>query len=274
MARTEFITISDDLAPLALKVADAIKTRGYKVKPEPKDISLPATPTLIAKRAPETIYIFIANSITLPELKTWIKFCGASPSDSRIAICVEDAGPIPMGDLAACQRDGLGVGAIIEGQFRWIAEPRDIAFHVSLPERQSLSPKVRTVLGEAYDRFEQRDWRAGFEAACLALEEEGRKYLLKNQPIGRTGYKRGTKVITPSKKDINKLTLGGIAFVFCNLVRQNQVEAQLCSALDQLNPSRIHRIHKARRARSEATLRRNVGAQMWLIINALNVIPR
>ncbi len=274
MARTEFITISDDLVPLASKVTDAIKSRGYKVKPEPKDISLPATPTLIAKRSPETIYIFVAKNIVLPELGTWIKFCGASANDARIAICVEDAVRIPMGDLAVCQRDGLGVGAIIEGEFRWIAEPRDIAFHVSLPERQALSPKVRTILGEAYDRFEQRDWRAGFEAACLALEEEGRKYLLKNQPMGRTRYKKGTTLVTPTKKDINKLTLGGLAFVFCNLVRQNQVEAQLCSALDQLNPSRIHRIHKARRARSEAVLRRNVGTQMWLIINALNVIPR
>lgn len=273
MARTEFITISDDLVPLALKVAAAIESRGYKVKPEPKDIALPATPTLIAKRAPETIYIFIAKNIGLPELKTWVKFCGASANDARIAICVQDAGPISISDLAACQRDGLGIGAIIENEFRWIAEPRDIAFHVSLPERQTLSPKVRALLGEAYDRFEQRDWRMGFESACLALEEEGRKYLLKNHVIGRTGYKKGTKLITPTKKDINKLTLGGLAFVFCNLVRQNQVEAQLCSALDQLNPSRIHRIHKARRARSEAILRRDVGAQMWLIINALNVIP-
>lgn len=274
MAGQEFITIADKLVPLAETVARAMKDRGYSVRFEPKDISLPATPVMMAKRAPETIYIFVTESSSIPEIKTWIRFCEASASDSRLAICLEHADAISATELASCKAGGLGIGVIIDAAFHWLAEPRDIAFHVSLPERTTLKPHVRTLLGDAYDRFDQRDWRAGFESACLVLEEEGRKYLLRNQPIGRVSYKRGNKQISPSRKEINRMTLGSLAMVFCNLVRQNQIEAQLCSALDRLNPSRIHRIHKARRGRSEAVLRRQVGAKMWLIVNALNVLPK
>jgi hypothetical protein len=156
--------------------------------------------------------------------------------------------------------------------FLTASEARDLAFHARAPDRTTLKPKVRGLLGEAFDRLDDGDWRPAFEDACTVLEEECRGYLLKNLAMGRVKYKSGNKIKTPTEQQIKKMPMGALKDVFCKMVSQNQIEANLCTALTKLNPDRVRRAHKRRAAQSETALRRRVGTHFWMISNALSLL--
>jgi hypothetical protein len=135
-----------------------------------------------------------------------------------------------------------------------------------------MKPKVRQLLGESLDRLERGDWRPAFEDACVVLEEESRAYLLRNLKMGRVKYEDGGKIKVPSVKQIKKMPMGALKDIFCRLVAQNKLEANLCSALSSLNPDRILRAHRRRSKGAEGALRRRVGSHFWLINNALTLL--
>lgn len=66
--------------------------------------------------------------------------------------------------------------------------------------------------------------------------------------------------------------MGALKDIFCTLVSQNQLEANLCSALTELNPDRVRRTHKRKSKGTEAALRRRAGPHFWLINNALSLL--
>lgn len=270
----EFITLSDELVPLATKLISHMEEHGYTIRIEPSDISFPSTPTISARREHQRLYIIVVKQISAHDVEMWVRYCTSCPNDSRIAFCIIDNDAVSAAELAKYMKVGVGIISLNAETLLWLTEPRDIAFHAALPERGTLKPHVRRLLGEALDRFDNKDWRTGFENACLVLEDESRKYLLRNATAGRVSYRddRG-KVKTPTKKKIRKMTLGALKIVFCNLLQQNQIESIVCSAIDKLNPERIRRIHGARRHQTESALRRQVGTQMWSIINALSAFP-
>ena len=68
-------------------------------------------------------------------------------------------------------------------------------------------------------------------AACTVLEEACRSYLLEQRLLGRLSYTNGSKITHPSDAGIKRMTLGQLKEVFCNMVRQNPREANLCRAL-------------------------------------------
>lgn len=105
------------------------------------------------------------------------------------------------------------------------SEARDLAFHARAPNRADLKPRVRVLLGEAFDRLDSGDWRPAFEDACTVLEEECRKYLLRRLKMGGVKYKSGNKIKTPTAVQIKKMTMGALKDTFCKLVSQNQLEA-------------------------------------------------
>jgi hypothetical protein len=166
---------------------------------------------------------------------------------------------------------GVGLATLIDGAVQFELVPRDLAFHAQAPDRDSMKPRVRALLGEALDRFERGDWRPAFEDACGIFEEECRAYLLRNRKMGRVTYLAGGKTKEPTEKQIRKMTMGALKDVFCALVSQNQIEANLCAALTRLNPDRVRRTHNRRSRTAEAALRRRVGTHFWLIGNALSL---
>lgn len=271
MAGQEFITLTEKLWPLAEHVRGYLADRGYAVRYEPRDISLPGTPAMRAKRDHGTLYVLVVEKLNQKDIDRWVRYCQSCSNDTRVAVCIQTVEHVSQAEVVRFEKLGVGLLGLLEDELHWAAQAADLAFHAQLPDRKDLLPSVRRLLGEALDRFDQRDWRTGFESACLVLEDESRRYLLKNFDLRRVRYtdKRG-RVIEPSKLEIRKMTLGALALVFCNLMRQNQVEARVCAALNSLNPNRIHRVHKGRKKVSEAVLRRNVGIQMWAIINALS----
>lgn len=272
----EFITLPDDskneLQSLANLLWKDLKRRGYRVKAEPNEVEFPSTPAIVGKRNHETNYFFVTEVPSLDEINKWVRLAQSNSRDTRVTICCSNEGAISATQITKFRALGVRVLIKADDALQVVCEGRDLAFHAVAPERKSLKPRVRELLGEPLDRFEAGDWRTAFADACGVLEEECRAYLLKNHGMKRVQYQAGNKVRKPTKTQIKKMPLGMLKDVFCGMIAQNQIESTLCSALERLNPDRITRIHKAGKKRSEDALRRRVGTHIWLISNSLSIL--
>jgi hypothetical protein len=269
---TDFLTLPDELQQLASDLVRELRRRGYVCEVEPELLELPSTPTICARRNHETHYILARQVYSKDEIEQWFRYACSCSTDTRISLCCPANHKISTAEFDVLENKRIGAFIRIDGGFRIVPEARDLAFHARAPDRDALKPKVRQLLGEALDRLEDGDWRPAFEEACTVLEEECRRYLLKNLKMGRVKYQTGNKLKVPTKAEIKKMTLGALKDVFCRLVSQNQVEANLCSALTKLNPDRILRAHHRRKRAAEAALRRRVGPHFWLISNSLTLL--
>jgi hypothetical protein len=269
MAR-EFLTLPDELQALANKLWEELTSRGYRLVREPDPLELPSTPTIKAVRDHETHYFLVRLDWAEIEVDQWHRFACSCPTETRVSICCPKK--IPNRRLTRLHASGIGLCVSNNEDFFQQADSRDLAFHAKAPDRSSLKPKVRRLLGASLDRLDRGDWRPAFEDACGILEEECRAYLLKNQKMGRVKFISGTKVKVPSPLEIRKMTLGALRNVFCSMVSQNHIEANLCSALTKLTPDRNRRTHKKRARNSEAVVRKRVGTHFWLINNALSLL--
>lgn len=266
----DFPTLPDEHQELANELLRELKSRGYKVVIEPTALELPATPTIRAKRNHETHYFLVRKRIHTVELEQWHRYCCSCNADTRATIVLDDRSDLKSYSAKALREKGVGLGFFENGSFVVEPEARDLAFHAKPPDRKSLSPRARALLGESLDRLERGDWRAAFEEACGVFEEQCRSYLVRAAKLGRANYQSGSRLKTPTERQIAKMTMGALKDVFCSLVAQNQLEAQICSALTTLNPDRVDRTHKRLSPGTEARLRRRVGQHFWLIANTLS----
>lgn len=268
----EFITLPDELQGLANDLLRELERRGYRFKAEPNPLELPATPTIRATRGHETHYFLVRQKIFDEENQQWFRFARSCGTDTRLTVCCPaDFQPFAH-ELHSLRGSGIGLIILTDNGFQPAVEARDLAFHAQAPDRAALKPRVRELLGEALDRFERGDWRPAFEDACGILEEQCRAYLLQNLKMGRVKYQAGGKIKVPTRKQINKMTLGALKIIFCKLKSQNHIEANLCSALSKLNPDRVRRAHFRGQSRSDAALRKRAGTHFWLISNALSLL--
>jgi hypothetical protein len=265
----DFLTLPDELQSLASELLSYLSKRGYRPTKEPASLNLPATPTIVAIRGHETHYFLVRQAVAVEEVDTWFRYACSCARDTRITFCCPENHTVAIAQLNALQRQRIGLTVRTGKGFDTSSEARDLAFHARAPDRSGLKPKIRELLGEAFDRLDAGDWRPAFEDACAVLEEQCRRYLLTKLKMGGVKYKFGKAIKTPTTKQIKKMTLGALKDVFCTMVSQNHIEANLCAALTQLNPDRIRRAHTRTAAGSEAALRRHVGTHMWLITNAL-----
>lgn len=269
---SEFLTLPDELQELANLLLAELETRGYRVSTEPNLMHLPATCTILAVRGHETHHFLVRQTLTLDEADEWHRYCCSCTTDTRLTICFPNGVVLAAADLALLREKGVGLGSLVNSTLQQESEARDLAFHARPPDRARMKPRVRELLGESLDRFERGDWRTAFEDACAILEEQCRAYLVRNCRLGRVKYQSGKKVKTPTPQEIRRMPMGALKDIFCQLISQNKIEANICAALDQLNPDRIRRAHKRSSKVSENVLRRKVGKHFWLINNALSLI--
>lgn len=269
---TDFVTLPDELQSVANHLLLELAKRGYHAKVEPQILQLPATPTIMATRVHETHYFLVRQTISIAEIQQWQRYSCCCATDTRVTVCHQPGLRMTASQTRSIRNLGIGLVACDESQLQFEFEPRDLAFHAQAPDRTLLKPKVRELLGEAIDRLERKDWRPAFEDACGVLEEECRTYLLKNLKMGRVKYQSGNKIKVPTADQIRRMPMGALKDIFCTLKSQNQLEANICSALTKLNPDRIRRAHKRKSKGSEALLRKRVGAHFWLINNVLSLL--
>lgn len=268
-----FITLPDDaestLQSLANATHRAMRGRGYRVTVEPRDLELPGTPTLGGKRRHEVHFILVRQQTLKKEVEAWVRYAQSCSGDTRITFVCASSKRLGAQKIAELRKLGVGIAIPMDGGIQFLTESRDIAFHAQAPRRESLKPRVRSLLGDALDKLENGDWRDAFEGACTTLEEECRRHLLKYHRLNRVRYKQGNVIKTPTIAQIRKMPLGRLKDIYCNLISQNQLDANLCTALTRLNPDRVKKVHKPSKRTTEDALRKRVGTHFWLISNAL-----
>jgi hypothetical protein len=269
MATVQFVTIPDELNGTAQRAAHALRQVGFRISIEKRELASPATPTMCATRGSEKRYILVRGRLKLDEIETWVRYCQSHTRDTRLAICLPNSKTLSTGALRKLRELGVGLYTDNEEIVTNVLTERDLAFRVSLPPRQNIKPKVRGVLGPALDQFETGDWRYGFQQTYTIFEEKCRHYLVRNARMGRATYRTGSRTHTPDKNQVLKMTMGQLKVVFCGLIRQNQIEANICAALTQINPIRIKQTHKRSDRHTETKLRNAAGQHMWIMINTL-----
>jgi hypothetical protein len=266
----KFVTVPDELENAARTAAKYLRRRGFKIRIEEAAVEYPSTPTLVARRRPATHFVFICDRFSKNEVDAWISYCRSCTMDVRVALFIPRERVLKVTEVAYCRRCGVGVYVLDNDGYSCLVQEIDLAFKAELPKRSSLNTEVRRLLGTALDKFENGDWREGFEDAVRVLEEECRKYLLKLIHAQRNTYRTGGKSKVYSRADINRMPLGALKDVVCNLLIQSSLESRLCAGITKLNPTRIARVHRASSMSTERRMRNSVGRDMWTIINLLN----
>lgn len=268
MPHLVFTTVAPRLLEYAEVVAEHFKTHGYKVHPERMELGFPYTPTILCKRGATTLILEVSNRL-LDEKKThaWIGYAKSSTKDTRVAICLPPKVVIPPNIEADLKNLGMGVYIVqADNSLLERIPPRDLALQIELPQLVSLSRKLQSLLGSAYEQFDRTHWREGFEDVCQVLETEARRYLkngIKSSRITIMG-RRGPS--NPTSQQIDKMTMGQLAKVFSSIQNQNYLDTQIGKTLSQINTDRIGVVHHKSKLRTEKKLRANVGQHMWAII--------
>lgn len=269
MPGRSYQTLALELFECADRVADELERRGYQIRVEHTDLGCPFVPTLFCSRGSTTLMVEVTSQISqdrLSDLTRYGKSCGR---DTRVALCLPSSSTVAAAEQAKLQAQGIGLFFASAAEILQPLQPQDLALNLLLPERGSLSPTVRAVLGPAYDHFEQGTWREGFDEACQAFEVEARRYLKKWTKTNRvliTTNKGPTKL---ALKTIDKLTMGALARTFGKIQIQTALDVQIWKTLKAINTDRVAAAHHKAKKTSETRLRKNVGRDMWAIIKAL-----
>lgn len=267
-----FRTLPDNLVEHAEAALKHFEQYGYTVKAERDEVGFPQTPTLLCRRKRTTLILEVVSKIDFARLKEWVAYGRSYGGDFRAAVCVPEVVGVKADDEEALRNLGVGLYVVASEKLKERLQSSDLALNVELPQLGRLQKKIRKALGPAYEEFDKRQWLDGFETACKALEEEGRRYLKRHvarkriQVIDQKG-----KVTTPSPKQVNKMPLGTLAKQFSQIASKTRADSILEKAFTAVNKDRVAVTHFRSHRRTEDRLRRNVGRHMWTIVSAMKV---
>lgn len=260
----QFRTVSEELIEVVVALANDRAQSGYRVRVEPEEIHLPSTPALKLVRTPTTIFVEPGGKrLSKATLENWIRYAQSCSKDTRLLYCC-DGYLSPQNEKWLRERR-VGLAVLEEGAILEKLVPHDLAMKLQLPPIKGLKVGLRTKLSLAYEKEQQGDWRQAFEEACKAFETDVRKYLKTHCQSGRITV-LARRPITPTREEIDRMTIGGLATCFRNIVRKNQLDSRIGVTLSEINKDRITVAHNRPR---ETSLRANVGRHMWAIINCM-----
>jgi hypothetical protein len=277
MPTRAFKTLPDELLGFADAVADDFQLRGFKVQVERAELGYPFTPALVCSREKiTTIIVEVASGAGFRKLTKrldeWVRYARSTSKDTRVAVCLPHNADLTHRQMAALQDKGVGLYVAFRSRVVEQIVPADLGLNVALPELESLSPRVRSLLGDAYEQFAHTHWREGFEDARKVLEAEGRRYLNHWSRTGRITVMRKKGPIRLTAKQINRMTIGDLASDFARIQNQNHADSVIAQALVRINKDRVNVVHKKKKKTTEKRLRSNVGQHMWTIVAALKHI--
>lgn len=269
-----FKTVPDELLDSAESVADDFQLRGYRVQIERAELGYPFTPTLACRRGNiTTVIVEVDSGASFRKVSKkpdeWVRYARSTSRDTRVAVCLPHTADLTHRQMVALQDRGIGLYVVFNDRVVEQIGAADLGLTVALPELRSLSPRLRVLLGDAYEQFAHTHWREGFEEACKALETEARRYLNRWSRTGRITVLRKKGPIVLTAKQINRMTMGDLASDFARIQNQNHADSMIAQALIRVNKDRVNVVHKKRKITTEKRLRVNVGQHMWTIIAAL-----
>lgn len=272
MGGRTYQTLAPELEEHAEKVAADLENHGYRVSIEKKELGFPYTPTLLAKRDNTTLAVDICSSLVLTRLNAWVQYGKSCGHDLRVIVCLPGSIQPEQNDVETIRGKGIGLRLVSATGINEIVVPRDLGLNVQLPDRSSLPPKLKTLLGAAYDQFDQGAWRQGFDDACKVFEIKSRLYLKRWIKTGRIQLvsNKGPRKLTPAQ--IDKLTMGRLIDAFKQIAAKNQDDSQIEKTLVSLKQDRDLLTHHKHKKITETRLRNNVGRHMWAIVDALRTL--
>jgi hypothetical protein len=270
MNRHGFRTVPEELLEHADAIADHLAELGYRVRIEHSDLGYPSTPAMVCVRQRTSVVVLIDSVVTFERLDDWVRFARSAGRDTRIAVCLPDGVVPTQAEEQRLRADGIGLYGAAPGHAIERIPALDLALNVQLPELKKLPPKLRVVLGPAYDQFRRSNWREGFEDACRAFEEEARRHLKRWWKSGRLiVLKANGQPDVFSNRKVDKMTMGQLAQLYSRIQNKGKTEAVVAKALSKLNRDRIGVVHHKGKAVTERRLRTNVGQHMWSVVAAL-----
>jgi hypothetical protein len=274
--RLEFLTVPDELVAVADEMVNFLTQFGYSVKIEKQDMEYPSTPTIYAKRQSTTLFVEVDGTVNAARVQEWVSYARSCQADTQVALAIPSWGNAPIEQQTRLRQ--LGVGLYMHTAGEGVMEafaPIDQAVNIALPNLNLYSNRVRKALGPSHEQIRRGQWREGFEDACNALEHEGRKYLNRHVASGRITTRTPKNTVnTPTPERVDKMPLGMLKDTFAAIQAPNASDSKIAAALGKLNPDRIRAAHKKRTPQQEATLRKNVGKQLWLVTAALKELLR
>lgn len=260
-----FPTLPDELAPCAKAAVEYFRSRGFSVVPETPEIGYPYTPTLLCKRRHARLVVEIVSVVDFTRIEEWVRYGKSAGSDFRLALCAAPPGPASPADRVRLRGLHVGYYLLDENGLAQGNGEADLAVSFELPDLARYPRKARQLLGPAYDQFDLRNWREGFEEACTAFEASARRYLKRHSKARvKIASSSGPKVLTPQQ--IDKMTMGQLASAFGQILTQNLADKRIADALKSINKDRIGIAHHRGKKRVEDRLRTNVGRHMWSVV--------
>ena len=266
-----FITVPDSAQIVAHACAARLKANGHTIKIEYSDESLPETATVYVKDGRDRTFYIVDSCIDTDRLVLWSGFGRSASSSTQVVLCVSENVSCDATVLAKIKKLGIGFQTVSSaGVVAEVAAPADLSMHVELPPLKRHRPAMRRKLAKVHSKFEQGDWKDGFEKACKIIEHSARGYLTKYakagwvQVVGKKGVAK-----TISSKDVQGMPLGALKDIFCGKLMPTHLDSLLCAGLKKLNVDRINVAHDKLNAQTERRLRQNVGKHMWTIDNLL-----
>ncbi len=269
MSGPKFRTVADELIPTARAVHGHFTLHGYSVKVEKPELGAPLTPTLTVTRDRTTLHLDIVQAVDVKRVGEWVRYGKSMPSDTRLALCVPSTAAVSNEDRATLKDMRVGLFALDGADLFESLPPQDLSLAVELPDLHALKPRVRSLLGHAYEQFDDGDWREGFGEACRSLEVEARSYLKRGSRTGRIKVQSKNGPRQLASLEIEGMTMGQLAQIFGKILTPTQLDEVVGQALTKLNRDRIGVVHHKRKKVTENRLRKNVGRHMWVIVHAL-----
>lgn len=271
----EFLTISDELLPVAETAFEHFRLRGYDVLVEERQLAFPFTPALVCARGHETHIVEIVSRMDSARLRRWKTFGASQLSDTRITFVAPNVEALGVDGVLEIRQANLGILVGLNGHLVEIAAPADLAVRVALPELNDLPPELWPLLGPAYDRFQRGEWRDGLAEACQAVEAHARRYLADGVRQGRVVVldDRG-RVRNLTEQQVGRMTLGQLSVAFRGIQNRNHADSVISNILPAINPERVGLAHHRDDPEVEGQLRQNAGNHMHAIIACLEDLVR
>jgi len=273
-AKVQFLTVPSELQPIVHACMAALRGRGFALKPEHAENDYPESATILARQSGEQ-HFYIFDAVVKPKrAELWAGYGRSCSKPTFVVHCIPQGSTISGNTVARLRTLGVGLTMVDNtGKLTPLTAPVDLTLNLQLPPHDRHRAPIKRALQQIHPIFEAGDWKRGFEESCKLIEKTARAYLLREVRASMVQIPgaKGPKTLTETQ--VNKLTLGQLADVFCNKLAPKQIDSLLCNGLKRINPDRINIAHGKMTTRKQNRLRGNVGRHMWAIDNMLLKIP-
>jgi hypothetical protein len=213
------------------------------------------------------------SELDIDRVSEWVRYCKSTGKDVRVAVVLPHSVDVTVAERQQLRQLGAGLYFSTGTGLTDDIPPRDLGLVVELPDRASMSRKVRQLLGPIYEQFDRSNWQGGFGDACTVLEQQARRHLNEGVAKGRITFtSSGGKPVTFKPGAIDKMTMGGLVDAFAMISTPNKIDSAIGEILALLNKDRVGEAHHKGKAATEARLRKNVGTHMWAIAEGLKLL--